>query len=129
VKPVKMYRRRWSVVHGRDGFALYVRDCWLPGILAEHVTGAFLAALGHPCCGRGIGRIPSDHFDIMWFTVLNWPCRFAVRDRMVIDLPLTVEQALTLAPSWAGDFMMVDGTDEYGYTWQDAVMVGTPYDD
>ncbi len=119
-----MYRRHYHVMHGRDGFTLMARDRWLPGIAAETGANAFLAALGHPCCGRGLGRIPG--VDYLAFRVLNAPNRLLRRDKRVMEIPLTVEQALTLQPSWAESYFLIDGTDEDGYTYQDAVMVGTP---
>lgn len=122
-------RREYNVVHGRDGHQLVIRDCWWPGVLAEKATEAVLAALGHPCCGRGIGRIPRT--EVFWFSVLNWPCRFAARDNEVLSLPLTPEQAAALRPDLADDPIMfpADGTDDYGYTWANGVMVGSPDDD
>ena len=97
--PSWMYRRRYDVTHGRTGFKMSVFDRWLPGVATEAAVNAVLAALGHPCCGRGLGRIPG--VDVAAFTVLNWPNRLMRRDKRVLELPLTEAQALTLEPSWA----------------------------
>lgn len=121
------HRREYSVTHGRDGHALLVHDRWLPGVAAEAVVNAVLAALGHPCCGRGpLGR-PAT-LDLFWWRIMQWPCSFAHRDRRVVTVPLTVNQAATLRPDLVDDPVMFppDGTDDNGYTWLDARMVGTP---
>lgn len=123
----KTHRREYSVTHGRDGHSLEVRDRWLPGVLTEVAANALLAVLGHPCCGRGpLGWIP--FLDVVWWRIMQWPCDLAHRDQRVLSLTLTVEQAATLRPDLVGDPVMFpeDGTDEFGYTWQDARMIGTP---
>jgi hypothetical protein len=121
------FRREYAVTHGRDGHALSVRDRWLPGVAAEMLSNAVLATLGHPCCGRGpFGRITAT--EVIWWRIMQWPCDLAHHDRPVMDLPLTTEQAAALRPDLVGDRVMFppDGTDEFGYTWLDSRMTGTP---
>jgi hypothetical protein len=124
-----MFRREYHVAHGRDGHHLAVRNCWRPALVANWAMQTVLAMLGHPCCGRGLGRIPKT--DLFWHTAMDWPCKLMARDRPVISIPLTYEQAAILRPDLIDDPIMfpADGTDEYGYTWKDAVMVGTPDDE
>lgn len=126
-QPKWMYRRKWSVTHGRDGFMLWVRDEWVPYLVAEKVNHAVLAALGHPCCGRGLGRISGDWIDLFWYRWLNLPHRLYRFGKPVIEIPLTVEQAFTLAPHWRDEeWVTIDGVDDYGGEWRDGVMVREP---
>lgn len=111
-----LYRRRYWVSHGRDGFALDVRAMWVPYLLAEFVTEKILALLGHPCCGRGLGRIRG--IDYAAFVFLNAPNRLWRHNREVIRLPLMREQALLLQPDWAEgtwteDVDLTAGTDYF----------------
>lgn len=125
---MKMQRREWSVAHGRDGFVLLVYDRWIVGLIAEWIVEKLLAILGHPCCGRGIGRIPG--IDHAAFVLLNAPNQLRRHDTRVARLPLTVEQAFTFQPSLRHDSLItVNGTDDSGDTWADAVMVGALDDD
>lgn len=97
--PSWMYRRCYWTGHSRDGFHLSVMDRWLPAVVAEGVVNTLLAALGHPRCGRGIGRIPG--VDYVAYLLLDAPNRLCQRDREVLKLPVTEGQALTIEPSWA----------------------------
>lgn len=93
--------REYAVGHSYEGFTLNVTDRWLPGWLAETVLGALLGALGHPCCGRGLGRIEVINAAAyrLLSNVANWGIS---RDRRRVHVPLTVDQAITLAP-WYRD--------------------------
>lgn len=117
-----MYRRHWDTCHGRDGFALVGWDMWLPFLVAEKAVETFLAAIGHPCCGRGLGRIPG--VDMLFWEVLNLPSGWWRHNRRVIELLLTAEQAFTIQPSWRDEtWITIDGEDEDGYLWRDGAMV------
>ena len=95
--------RTFTVVHGRDGFSLRVADEWWLALAVEWASETTLAALGHPCCGRGpLGRIPA--LGLVWHRVLTLRASLPHRDRTVADLPLTEEQAAQIAP-WAVDAM------------------------
>lgn len=120
-----MYRRQWSVTHGRDGFGLWVRDEWIPYLVVKKVNHAILVALGHPCCGRGpLGRIPGDRAQLFWFKWLNLPNGLGRFSKKVIEIPLTVEQAFTLSPHWRDEeWITIDGVDDYGDEWRDGVMI------
>lgn len=95
-----LYRRCFHVGHSRDGFRLGVWDRFVPGIVAEGLVGGILAALGHPCCERGLlGR--SDLVALAAFKFLNLPNRLARRDRLVVEILISPEQAVTIEPQWA----------------------------
>ena len=124
-QPRWMFRRHWGVSHGRDGFALMVRDEWLPALIAEQITHGLLVALGHPCCDRGpIGRRSGDRLALFWYRVLNLPSSLFRFSRHVIDIPLTPEQAFTISPHWRDEtWPLINGVDEFGNTWRDGVRV------
>jgi hypothetical protein len=95
--PWPRVRRFWTGV-GREGFHLTVVDRWLVAEAAERANEAMLAALGHPCCGRGpFGR---EVLGLFWWKILQWPNFLSRYDHRVIEIPLTTEQALIIQPSW-----------------------------
>lgn len=101
-----MYRREYSVCGGNDGFVLDVRDRWLPGLAAEHLVTGVLAALGHPCCGRGLGRI--EKVRELSCLLLVAPNQLFHRDRHLVHLSLTTEEAFALEPTFVKVLSDVD---------------------
>lgn len=118
--------RSYHVVRGQDGYSLNVIDESWTGVIAETVNENMLAALGHPCCGKGPlsrltlrygtlrklgiwwGRpepeedweedLDENALDLFWFRVLNLPNRLRNRLDVVARIPLTEEQARALHP-------------------------------
>ncbi len=99
-------RRTATVAHSRDGFTLHVTDTpWWAATVRATAEEA-LEVLGHPCCGRGLGR--SDPVRDVAFTFMQVVDRFeADRQRIVLDIEVTADQAHQLAPefvdAWEGD--------------------------
>lgn len=78
-------------------FRLWVTDrLWL-AVALEFVVERLLELLGHPCCGRGLGRI--ERVNVAAFQLLNLPNRFL--DRPVVCLPVSDEDAELLQPGVA----------------------------
>lgn len=100
---MRLYRRRTHVGHSLAGWHLTVWDRYVPALLAEAVVNGVLACLGHPCCGRGIGRW--EPFSGLAFRFLNLPNRLAHRDRELLSLPLTAEQAAAIEPEWVASYL------------------------
>lgn len=125
--------RTFDVTHSRDGWTLRVSDERWVATIAERATEGVLAALGHPCCGRGplarltlryrtlhrlglpvdpevirCGELDDDALDLFWHRVLNLPNRFYLGERLVASLPLTEEQAETLAPEFVARWRIPD---------------------
>lgn len=99
--------RTFTVSHGRDGFFLRVTDEWWLATAAEWIAETALAALGHPCCGRGpLGRIPT--LGLVWHRVLNLRACMPHRDRAVIGLPLSEKQAARIAPAFVEEMRHLD---------------------
>ncbi|MDN5860209.1 MAG: hypothetical protein L0H84_16485 [Pseudonocardia sp.] len=125
--------REYAVGHSYEGFTLNSTDRWLPGWFAETVLGVVLGTLGHPCCGRGVGRI--EVINAAAYRLLNGVTNWGItRDRRRVDVPITVDQAITLAPwyrDWIGPdgSITVDGEDESGDIWADAKLVAARCDD
>ena len=117
--------RTHRVTHGRDGWSLAVSDERWVATIAEEVTEKVLAALGHPCCGRGplarltityrtlhrlgwpvdseivrCGELGDNALDYFWHKVLNLPNRLYLGERQVLRIPLTEEQAEELDPDF-----------------------------
>jgi hypothetical protein len=105
-QPQWMYRRKWWVGHSKDGFHISCWDVWLPYHVAEKVVETALAVVGHPCCGRGLGRIPG--VDVAAYVVLNLPNRWWRHSVHIIEIPVTREQALRIQPSWADEKWIED---------------------
>jgi hypothetical protein len=131
---------RWThrthrVSHSKDGWALRVYDEAVLGTVAEVVAERALALLGHPCCGRGplaklqisfrqlrrfgvptpgdveaYGERDENALDYFWYRVLNLPNRFH-RSTELLRLPMTEEQARTLAPDFV-DFYGPEDDEE-----------------
>ena len=89
-----MHRVYW-VTHGRDGATLRVVDRRLVRHLVEGAVEGVMAAVGHPCCGRGLGRLDV----ISWAAhsllcgALNWAAR---GERVVARIRLSDEEARAL---------------------------------
>ena len=89
--------RTFTVSYRRDGFFLCVADDWWLATVVSWTVENVLAALGHPCCGRGpLGRIPV--LGLFWHRVLNLPVHLPHRSRTVVDLPLSDAQADLIKP-------------------------------
>lgn len=93
------YTRRYHVVHSSSGFRLSVMDHSRLALFLESVIEHILSLAGHPCCGRGIGKL--DIVNALAFRLLNFPTRFPVHQ--VVCLPLPVEQARILASDFVAD--------------------------
>jgi hypothetical protein len=126
-------QREYTVGHSHRGFTLEARDYplvrWLVGEGVEWLLGS----LGHPCCGRGLGRI-GPVFEVSHRALeaaVNWQRRSGER---VAAVRLTTEQALALQPRFAEDtgpdgWITVNGEDEDGDVWSDAVLIGVRCED
>jgi hypothetical protein len=49
--------RRARVWHGRDGYKLAISDSAWWALAISVTYDRLMDVLGHPCCGRGIGRL------------------------------------------------------------------------
>ena len=108
--------RTYSVAHSRDGWLLQVDDEPWAMTIAERAVGAVLGALGHPCCGKGPLKGPltdSDAGQLFWFQIMNLPNKLYRWNRHVAEIPLTEEQAETLAPEWVAEYRSRDENEEY----------------
>jgi hypothetical protein len=133
--------RTHHLTHSRDGWSLAVSDERVVGTLAEKAMEGVLAALGHPCCGKGplahlsvsyrtlrslglpvdaetvrCNELDEDALDLLWHKVLNLPNRLLVPHRPLLSLPLTKEQARVINPEFVDRFECLDdethATDE-----------------
>lgn len=95
---------RVFVSHSSDGFKLVVEAVptwrWLVGAGTETTLGA----LGHPCCGRGLGRVP--FVNTAAYRLLSAAVRTGVGP-YVFSQPISVEDALAVCPTldveqWSG---------------------------
>lgn len=94
----RMRIRRYYLTYGQDGFALRVADQHVVQQMCEAVVETTLTLLGHPCCGRGLGRW--EPISDLAFRLLNLPYRF-LPDRVVTHLPVSDEHAEVLDPVFA----------------------------
>jgi hypothetical protein len=101
--------RRVHVTHSRWGYALRVTDTphWAVAVNWLYET-ALMGLLGHPCCGRGIwGRLPAplaDRICTFAHSGLNVAGRVDWnRERLLLELPVTEEQASVLRPPSPAD--------------------------
>jgi hypothetical protein len=91
--------RVWWLGSDREGFVLRVVDRRVFRHAVEVGVEWVLVALGHPCCGRGVGRlglvyVPSN---ALLYGVLGWASR---GDRVVAHIRLTEDQARALDPGF-----------------------------
>ena len=103
--------REHLVARTRDRYVLTVTDRPVLRYLAEVVIEHGMAALGHPCCGRGAGRLPFVHApaNALLYGVLTWASR---RDRCIEDIPLTEGQARALNPGFIEWWTSEDDEDD-----------------
>ncbi len=91
--------RTANVAHSRDGWSLHVTDTpwWAAAVRATGEEA--LEVLGHPCCGRGLGRVgPVCDLAFRFVQIVN---RFeADRQRIVLGIEVSADQALQLAPEF-----------------------------
>lgn len=93
------HRVFWTT-HGRDGWSLAVVDRSPVRAAGEWLVESGLGLLGHPCCGRGIGRV--GFINLVFFRLLNASTNWAARaDRRVVTIPLTEGQVQALNPQMA----------------------------
>jgi len=120
--------REYTVGHSHRGFTLAARDCPLSRWLVSEVVERPLGLLGHLCWGRGLGRLGPVF--VMSRGALNaamdWQMHSGER---IAEVRLTAEQAMALEPRFIEDAgadggITVDGEDEDGDVWSDAVLVG-----
>ena len=91
--------RDWSLTYGKDGFQLNAWDVAWRYWLADKAVDGLMNLLGHPCCGKGLlGRVPFT--DLMWFKLINLPCKLWRLNREVIRFPVTDEQARVINPEF-----------------------------
>ncbi|GAA1568614.1 MULTISPECIES: hypothetical protein [Kribbella] len=87
---------RVSVSHSARGFALVVEAVptwrWVVGAGTEST----LSALGHPCCGRGLGRVP--FVGTAAYRLLSVAVRTGVGPD-VFSRPISVDEALAVCPT------------------------------
>ena len=96
-----MYRTA-NVAHSRDGFELHVIDTpwWASAVRATGEEA--LEILGHPCCGRGIGRI--GPICALAFRILQLVHRPEFRHgRKLLEVAITADQARHLNPEFVDD--------------------------
>lgn len=106
----RWYHRAFDVGHGRDGFVIRVADRWWPAIVAERAVETILAALGHPCCGRGpLGRVMA--LQLPFHRFLNLPNKLYWSERLVATIPISDEQAVVIAP-WAAEHLAGNDDEE-----------------
>lgn len=116
-----------NVSHSWRGFELRIDRVPFVRLVTGRLLEDILAGLGHPCCGRGLGRI--DHIQWASWKTLSWAVRMAM-GATVTSLPLTSSQARALSDSVAtelddpeGIYHPLDGIDEDGCEWSDGRFV------
>jgi len=120
--------REYTVRHSHRGFTLAARDYPLSRWLVSEVVERPLGLLGHPCCGRGIGRL-GPVFEVSRGALnaaIDWQMHSGER---IAEVRLTAERAMTLEPRFIEDagadgWITVDDEDEDGDVWSDAVLIG-----
>lgn len=119
--------RTLSTRYGYNGFELVVTDHPTWRWLVEAGVDRLVAMLGHPCCGHGLGRIPSVATGA--YHLINWAGHVGDKhSTVVVRLSLTTAQALALNIYWQdsirpGGWITVDGADEDGDVYKDARLV------
>jgi hypothetical protein len=96
---MSVMHRVYLVTHGRDGATLRVVDRRLVRHLVEGAVEGVMAAVGHPCCGRGLGRLGVAYWPAhaLLVGVMQWATR---GERIVARIRLSDEEAQTLSAWW-----------------------------
>jgi hypothetical protein len=124
--------REYSVGCSYRGFSLTAYDYplgrWALATLVEWLFGL----LGHPCCGRGLGRIWP--IGTVSYRLLSAALNLLTgAGASVLEIALTAVQALALHPRYAedtgpGGWITLDGEDEDGDVWVDGALVAVRCD-
>ena len=124
--------RTTHVTHGHAGFTLIIEDTPFWALALASSIDQVLAWAGHPCCGRGLGRI--DPICGWAYSLLNWGYGVSFRHTTIrLEMPLTAQQAvedLDAFPGWIEEGrLVIDGEDEYGDIFADGVLIAIRCDD
>ena len=89
--------RDWEITYGADDYRLrvYTYTRWSRFVCS--FTEVIMTILGHPCCGRGIGRI--ETIEVLAYKLLSKAHAYEYKDEVVVlDLTVSEDEAFTADP-------------------------------
>jgi hypothetical protein len=112
---------RVFVSHSWRGYELEVEAVPSWRWLVATATESSLSAIGHPCCGRGVGRVP--FLGGAAYRILTTAIRLGSGTR-TFTTHLSAAEAAAVSPSLGlGEDFPVTGEDDDGSVWDDGRFV------